>query len=414
MRRVLWLLAVAAIVVASTWWLAGLPGDVTLHVAGYGITSKTPVALVAAVLAALLIYALLRLLGGLINLPRNWRRWRSGRNRAAGDIATTRTLVALAAGDGPAARKAALRALRLLGETPQTLLHAAEAARLMQREAEAADWFRKLAGHDQGAFLGLRGLFRQAVDRQAWDEAALLLTQAEARQPGKTWLRDTRLMVAARQGDWRAATALAEPGPAQAALAIAASEATTSADEALRLAKHAWTDAKALAPAALAYAGCLRTAGQERKAVDIIRQTWALAPHPALVEFIVAPGADAAARLTLFTTFVQPRADHPEAQFALARLSLDAGSPGDALYHLEAAEHGGLADRRLGLLRADIARANHQPDAERTALRAATLAVAPPGWTCTACGADQATWHPSCPDCRAVGRVVWGTGHKPT
>lgn len=408
MRRVFWLLVVAALVVAATWWLAGLPGEVTLHVANYGIASRTPIALVAGVLLVLLIYAVLRLLGGLLHLPRRWRIWRAGRNRAAGDLATSQTLVALAAGNGAAARKAAHRALRLLGETPQTLLHAAEAARLAGREDEAADWFRKLAVHDQGAFLGLRGLFRQAVARQAWDEATILLSQAEAWQPGQGWLRDTRLMLAARQGDWRAAAALAEPGPAQAALAIAASEATSSPDEALRLAKQAWTDAKALAPAALAYAGCLRTSGHERKAIDAIRETWAQAPHPDLVEFVVAPGADAIAKLKLFTAFIQPRASHPEAQFALARLSLDAGALGDASYHLEAAEHGGLADRRIGLLRADIARANHQPDAERAALRAATLASLPPRWKCAACGADQDAWHPSCETCHAVGQIAWG------
>ena len=408
MRRVLSLLVVSALVVAATWWLAGLPGEVSLHVAGYGISSKTPVALIAAVLGLLLVYAALRLLGGLLHLPRNWRHWRAGHNRAAGDIATTRTLVALAAGDGPAARKAALRALRLLGATPQTLLHAAEAARLAGRDAEAADWFRKLAAHQDGAFLGLRGLFRQAVDRQAWDEATVLLSQAETRQPGKAWLRDTRLMLAARQGDWRTAITLAEPGPKHAALSIAASAGTTSAEDALRLAKTAWNDAKALAPAALAYAGGLRSAGQERKAMDVIRESWALAPHPDLVAFIVAPGADAPARLKLFTSFILPRADHPEAQLALARLSLEAGAAGDALYHLEAAEHGGLADRRLGLLRADIARANHQLDAERTALRAAALAAAPPGWACTACGAGQDVWHATCPACHAVGQITWG------
>ena len=206
--------------------------------------------------------------------------------------------------------------------------------------------------------------------------------------------------------DWRArAQALLD---ARAALAIAASEATSSPDEALRLARQAWTDAKALAPAALAYAGCLRTAGHERKAIDVVRETWALAPHPDLVEFITAPGADAVARLKLFTAFIQPRAAHPEAQFALARLSLDAGALGDASYHLEAAEHGGLTDRRIGLLRADIARANHQPDAERAALRAATLASLPPRWKCAACGTEQDAWHPSCEACHAVGQIAWG------
>ncbi len=414
MRKIIGFVVIAALVVAATWWLAGLPGQAVLHVADYTIATKTPVALVAVVLLLLLVYLAMRLHGGLRRLPRLLLDRRARRNRDSGDIAINRSLVALAAGDAPTARKEAQRALRLLGPTPQTLLHAAEAERLAGREDAAAVYFRQLAAHDQGAFLGLRGLFRQAVARQDWDEAALLAAQAEAKQPGKTWLRDTRLMLAARQSNWTQAAAIAEPGPAHAALSIAAAQASTSADDALRLAKQAWTEAKALAPAALTpaaltYAGCLRNAGQERQAIEAVRETWQCAPHPDLVGFVIAPGADPVARLKLFTSFVQPRAAHPEVQLALARLSLEAGALGDAAYHLEAAEHGGLIDRRAGLLRADLARATQAPDAERQALRNAAMAPLPPGWQCDACGTGYNAWHAVCENCHAVGRIAWGS-----
>ena len=408
MRRLLWLLLIAVLVVAATWWLAGLPGQVVVRIADTSISTRTPLALVAFVLLVLLVYGVLRLLAGIIGLPRRWRRWRTARNRLHGDRATSRALVALAAGDAPTARKQATRALRWLGETPQTLLHAAEAERLAGREDIAAGYFRKLAAHPEGAFLGLRGLFRQAMAREAWDEAALLAAQAEAKQPGTGWLRDTRLMLAARQQNWQQAAALAEPGPVHAALAIAASTSTTSKDEALRLAKQAWTEAKDLAPAALAYAGALRAAGQERKAIEVVRETWGIAQHPDLVAFVGAPGADDAARLKLFTDFVQPRAAGPEAQLALARLSLAAGAIAEATYHLDAAEHAGLTDRRVGLLRADLASATGQPESERSALRAAAEAMPAPGWVCDACGTGQHEWHAVCTHCRTVGRIVWG------
>ena len=408
MRRLVWLLLIAVLVIAATWWLTGLPGQVVLRVGDMTIATRTPLALVAAVLLVLLVYGVLRLVAGVIGLPRRLGRWRSARNRVNGDHATNRALVALAAGDAPTARKEAARALRWLGETPQTLLHAAEAVRLAGREDIAAGYFRKLAAHPEGAFLGLRGLFRQSMAREEWDEAALLAAQAEAKQPGTGWLRDTRLMLAARQQNWQQAAALAEPGPVHAALAIAASGSVTSKDEALRLAKQGWTEAKDLAPAALAYADGLRAAGQERKAIEVLRETWALAQHPDLVSFVVAPGADDAARLKLFTDFVQPRAAGPEAQLALARLSLAAGAIGDATYHLEAAEHAGLTDRRIGVMRADLARATGQPEAERAALRAAAEAMPAPGWVCHACGTGQAEWYAVCTNCRAVGRIVWG------
>lgn len=405
MRRALWLVAVGALVTALSWYLAGLPGTVVLRVASYTISTSTPVALLATLLLLLLLYGLARLLGVLTHLPTTWRNWRAGRNRAVGDQAVTRALVALAAGDAGAARRESRRALRALGPTPQSLQLAAEAERLAGNEGAAAALFRQLSAHKDGGFLGLRGLFRQAMARQAWDEAAILLAQAEAKQPGLGWLRESRLALAVHQENWTQGAALAAPGRAKTALMIAASGAASGGEAALQLAKQAWGEDKSLTPAALAYAHALRGAGKDRAALDVVRESWTMAPHPDLAAFVVAPGADAAARLKLFTAFVQGVPPHPEAQLALARLSLAAGALGDAAYHLDAC---GLDDRRVGLLRADLARARGDGAAETAALRDAANAPAAPAWRCISCGAQTATWQATCPACHAPGALAWG------
>ena len=405
MRRALWLVAAGAVATALTWYLAGLPGTVVLRVATYTISAATPLALLATVIALLLLYGLARLLGAVFTLRATWSNWRAGRNRSVGDRAVTRALVALAAGDGDAARREARRALRALGPTPQSLQLAAEAERLAGNEDAASALFRQLAEHKDGGFLGLRGLFRQAMARQAWDEAAILLAQAEGKQPGRGWLRDSRLALAVHQENWAQAAALAGPGAAKTALMIAASGAASGGEAGLQLAKQAWGEDKSLAAAALAYAHALRGAGRERAALDVIRESWKLAPHPDLATFVVATGVDAAARLKLFTDFVQVRQTHPEAQFALARLSFAAGALGDAAYHLEAC---GLDDRRVGMLRADLARARGDGETEKAALRDAAAAPDQPGWRCTGCGAHDAAWHATCPSCHAAGTWAWG------
>ena len=114
-----------------------------------------------------------------------------------------------------------------------------------------------------------------------------------------------------------------------------------------------------------------------------------------------------------FTDFVQLRQTHKEAQFALARLSFAAGALGDAAYHLDAAEAGGLADRRAGLLRADLARARGDNAAETSHLRDAANAPLQPGWRCSGCGAEHVAWHPVCPSCREAGRLQWGERGPP-
>ncbi len=405
MRRAIWLVVAGAIATAATWYLAGLPGTVVLRVARYTISAATPVALLATILLLLVLYGVARLVAVLFRLPTAWRNWRAGRNRAVGDLAVTRALVALAAGDGVAARREARRALRALGPTPHSLQLAAEAERLAGNEDAAAALFRQLAEHKDGGFLGLRGLFRQAMARQAWDEAAILLAQAEGKQPGRGWLRESRLRLAVHQENWAGAAALAEPGQAKTALMIAAAGAASNGNAALQLAKQAWAEDKSQAPAALAYAQALRGAGRERAALDAVRESWKAAPHPDLATFAVAPGIDAAARLKLFTLFVQGLPPHPEAQLALARLSFAAGSLGDATYHLDAC---GLDDRRVGLLRADLARARGDGEAEKAALRDAASAPAAPAWGCTACGAQTAAWQATCPSCHAAGTLRWG------
>ena len=154
----------------------------------------------------------------------------------------TRALVALAAGDQGEAPRQANRARRLLGDTPQTLLLAAEASRLAGNDAGAADLFKLLAGRDDAAFLGLRGLFRQALAREDWSAATALARQAAAANPGGAWLREERTQLAMRTGDWRQALALAGPGAPRAAYATAAADVETDPDEGTRLARQAWKE----------------------------------------------------------------------------------------------------------------------------------------------------------------------------
>ena len=143
-----------------------------------------------------MLYAVFRLLGVLIRLPRTLRERQAARRRRAGDVAVTRTLLALAAGETGDARHEASRARRLLGDTPATLLLTAEAGRIAGRTDEAERAFRELADRDDAAFLGLRGLLRQAIEREDWAEAAALARRAEAVQPGAAWLRRERARLA--------------------------------------------------------------------------------------------------------------------------------------------------------------------------------------------------------------------------
>jgi HemY protein len=407
MRRVILVLLAAAVVLALAWGLASLPGTISGDIGNIAFEAPASVVALGLLLLFAVLYALLRLFGAMVRLPRTLRTRQARRRRISGDLAVTQTLLALAAGDTGDARREASRARRLLGDTPATLLLAAEAGRIAGRADEAEAAFRTLADRQDAAFLGLRGLLRQAIERADWTEAMALARQAEAVQPGAVWLRRERARLAVHAGQWSDALALADADAPKAALATAAAEAATEAGQGLRLSKQAWQEDPSLAPAALAYATRLRTAGREARAQTVIRHTWSIAPQPDLAAFALAPMTGALARTQAAQRLTEANPTHAESRLVLARTALEAGLTGEARRHAEAAVAAGVNQRRLWLLLAEIAEA--EGGDQREALRHAATADPDPVWRCEACRIAHAAWHAACPDCFTVGSLRWST-----
>ncbi|MEJ0017963.1 MAG: heme biosynthesis HemY N-terminal domain-containing protein [Acetobacteraceae bacterium] len=414
MRRILLVVLVAAAVLALAWGLASLPGRIDGEVGT--VSFEAPVSIVALGLLVLFVvlYCLFRLLGAAVRLPRTLRTRQQARRRAAGEVAVTRTLLALATGESADARREASRARRLLGDTPATLLLAAEAGRLAGRADESEMAFRALAERDDAAFLGLRGLLREAIERGDWNSATALARRAEMVQPGAAWLRRERARLAVRAGAWADALALADADAPKAALATAAAETETDPARAMRLARQAWQDDPSLAPAALAYATRLRAAGREARALAAVRHGWTIAPHPDLATFALAPIGEPLARMQAAQRLAEANPEHAESRLLLARTALDAGLTGEARRHAEAAAAAGLNQCRLWLLLAEIEEAEGGDTeagrrAQRDALRRAATADPDPTWRCEACHTAHAAWSPNCPDCFTVGSLRWST-----
>ncbi len=414
MRAVLLFTLVAGLVVAGAWWIAGLPGSMSATIAGTTIEAATPVALSLLAALFLAIYVVVRLLVGLVRLPRTLGRARRDSNRRRGDLAVTRALTALAANDTGAARREADRSRRLLGDTPLTLLLAAQAGRQAGRENEAAEIFQRLADRPDGRLLGLRGLLRQAIGKQDWTTAAALAQRAEAAHPGAAWLTEERRYMALQTGQWREALRLTGPARgrgadagARAALGIAAAQEETDPNAALRLAKQAWEAEPSLAPAAIAYAERLRTGGRDRAALDTLRRAWSLLPQPSLAEAYVAPIADRLARMRAAQELAAANPAHPDTALMLARMALDAGLTGEARRHAETARRAGLDARRVWVLLADLAEADGDAAGSQEALRHIPAARPDPAWQCGNCGTVHQAWHPVCEACGVPGRIGW-------
>jgi len=414
MRRVVLVLIGACAIAAAAWGIHSLPGTVTAHIGPYDFSAASPVAALAVILLFVAVYLLIRLLGFVLFMPRRLRRWRSGRNRRYGDLAVTRALVALAAGETADARREAGRARRLLGDTAQTLLLAAEAGRLGGREDEAEAAFKQLTAQPDAAFLGLRGLLRQAMEREDWTRAYALAKEAESVHPAAAWLRKERAALAVKTENWVDALALADADAPKAALAAAAAGQATNVVQGLHLARRAWKEDRTLPAAAIAYAARLRADGRERRAQSVLRESWERAPHPDIAACFLAPLTDPASRLAAAKRLTKNNPQHLESRLVQARAALDAGQLEDARFHAEAVRATGLNQRRLWTLMADISDADGTDSeaarmAQRDAMRLAATAEPDPVWRCTACGTPQTAWHPICPACGKTATLRWST-----
>jgi HemY protein len=401
--------------------LADLGGSVDVQVGGTAISTSFPVALLLAIAAFLVLHLLLRLIGWLWTWRSRARLRSRARRRTKGDAAITRTLVALAAGAGSTARLEVRRARQALGNTPQTLLLAAEAERLAGRPEAAEEMYRALALRDDAKFLGLRGLLRAAMERGDWDAALRLAREAEAAQPGAAWLREERARLAVRTRDWREALALATPEMPRAPLALAAAEQERDPGRAGDLERQAFEADGAFTPAALAHARRLFAEGNARRARSVLEDAWAKAPHPDLAPLYLGNENDPLMRMKSVEALVRRNPTHPESRHLLARTALDAKLTGRARNAIDSLMREGKADRRAYLMLAELEEAEHgdSPDARAAQarwLREAATATPEPAWRCGNCGTVHPTWRAVCDACETVGEVTWtsqGTAGRP-
>ena len=419
MRRVLSFLVAAILALAFAWFIAGLPGRITAQFGSTTVELATPVAALALLLLLVLLAILYRIFAALLGIPRRAGGWRARSRRHAGDAAVTRALVALAAGDKAESRREAGRARNLLGDTAQTLMLSAEASRLSGRDDEAANVFRELTQRSDAAFLGYRGLLRQAIAREDWQEASALARQAESAQP-------VRRLAAARTVP--AVTCIPATGPRRwnwprPIHPKRRSRRRRPRRNRIPVAPCGWHAGRgnrtpALPAAALAYAERLRREGREKKAQSVIRHSWTVAPHPDLADFALAPVSDPMGRVKAARLLAQSNPQHVESRLLLARTELNAGLTGEARHQAEAAREAGLNQRRLWLLMADIAEAEHGDseegrEAQREALRQAASADPDPVWQCTVCRTPHRIWAAACRSCEAPGSLRWMSPETP-
>jgi HemY protein len=426
MRRLAALIALAVLVVAAAA-IADYPGAVDIIWQGWEIDTSVGVLIAAAALLALVLWLGLSLIVTAVRLPGRFRRNRRERRRRLGELALTRGMIALAAGDGSSARRHANRAEVLLGATPLALMLAAQAAQLDGDEDAARQRYTALLDAKDGAFLGLRGLIGQALRAGDGEGALRLAARARQLRPDASWAFETLLALETRTGRWEEARATLAAGvkhrllpPALAEhrrgailyeLSIAA-EHEGDKTQALSLAASAARLLPDIAAPAVRRARLLIAEDRRRAARRVVEEAWRRAPHPDLARIWAELGGalPALELVSWFEKLAAHNPDSPESAIAIAEAALAAQLWGEARRHLTRAMEAtpDAPSRRVCLLMARIEDSEH-PGAGRARewLDRALAAPPEPAYACTRCGGESAEWQALCPHCGGFDTLVW-------
>ena len=422
-RWLVWL-ALLAVLAAGAAWLADQPGAVALNWSGWRVETSLAVMAFAVAILAFVLAAVLRLLGATRRMPKRVRHARRARRRERGYRALTQGMVAVAAGDADEAHRHARRADALLHDPPLTLLLSAQAAQLGGDADAAKRYFTAMLDRPETAFLGLRGLLMQAERDGDRDEARRLIERAYALRPDTAWVLEALHADRIREGRWREALTAAEragklrkgataqlsANTASLHLALA-HEARADGENARAqvFAKRAMRAAPNFLPAVLLRAEMLAAGGRKRAARRLVRDAWAVTPHPDLARLAARlDGADALSRERAIERLVAADPERRESRLALAEAALEAKLWGVARAQLSALAKDTPSAHVCRLMARLEAEDGGDTSAERAWLLRAATAPADPAWGCGTCGATALDWAPKCPNCAAFGTLAWG------
>lgn len=428
--RIIGFLIRLALVLGLVIWLADRPGTAQIEWRDYAINMSAAVLAViilALAYAAVLLHRLWRFIW---DGPRFWKLNRKIGKMQDGHKELSKGLAAIAAGHPEDAGRHAVKARKLMGETPLSQLIQAQAAQIAGDHGVAKAMFERMTADPETAILGYRGLIMGALRRGDYDEATRVVYRLEQTKVDVPWLHLVRFEMGARMQNWLMAgeaLAKARKGKAlpprqadrhEAALLLATAKAAlrdSNGAKALESAEKARKLAPDWLPAALVLAEAQIVTKHERAALRTIERAWGQSPHPQLIPLLQwaahankpIDGYKQVERLT------RNAKDSPVSLMALAEAALKADLWGEARRYLLSLVGKGEATQLTYQMLARLERREKNNEAAATNWLAKAITAQPdPQWLCAACGAAHEYWTATCDSCDAFNRLTWNAPGK--
>ncbi|MEO1136249.1 MAG: heme biosynthesis HemY N-terminal domain-containing protein [Pseudomonadota bacterium] len=266
----------------------------------FGLHFDGPSGLIIGGLAAVFLGAIYAThkLKDILAIPTKIRAKDAETKRSRGIAALTRGLEAVAAGDGDDAAHHARLARRYLDEASLTRLLTAQAAQLSGDLAAAKQGYAAMLAAPETEFLGLKGLYAQALAADDADAAKGYAERAFRLRPNAEWAFASVFDLGLERGAWRETREAvvqaqknkvldaAKANRARAALLTADAYTTASADKAAAQTEldAALKLAPGFTPAAVLAAQIAMEAGKTGRAASILETAFAESSHPALIK----------------------------------------------------------------------------------------------------------------------------------
>lgn len=296
-RILIFLLSIVLFAGAITYF-AYMDSRITGEAFGYKFDGPSGLIVGGLFLSFLAVIYLTHKIKDILALPARIRAREHAARRERGVAALTRGLEAVAVGDASGAAHHARLAQRNLDDVALTRLLTAQAAQLSGDETEAKASYAAMLAAPETEFLGLKGLYLQAMSKADRTLAREYAERAFALRPNASWAFESVVDLSLERGAWgdaREAIAKgrrnnivpldkADRGTA-ALLTVDAYAASASGDAktALKEAEAALKLAPGFTPAALLAARLHADEDKTGKAAKLIEAAFALTPHPALI-----------------------------------------------------------------------------------------------------------------------------------
>jgi HemY protein len=340
MIKLFWRFALLVLAAITFAWLADRHEIISIASQGKEYQVSALVGAVILMALFLTVYLIWRVTHRIWRSPSTAREyWRFRKHRKAYE-SLSRGIIAAGAGDAQAAARHASIASEILKDEPLITLLTAQAAQLKGDRAAVKSAFEDMTKSSDTELLGLRGLFAEAKQSGDWVTARKIADRALAKNTRLPWASTAVLQVQTTSKDWAgAAKTIAsqaksglmprdEATTKQAALLAAQAlvEEDSNRERALALALEAHGLDASLVPAALVAARCHVANQNPRKAIKILRESFAKSPHPELADVLAhaKPGDGPEERFERVRDLVGKPEANIEGAFSLARAAIAA------------------------------------------------------------------------------------------